>query len=181
MGLELYNTSQAAREVFQEADDSLGIKLSKLIFRGPDSKLKNTANSQPAIMTVSIAAWKAWKEQAGEDEVPPSMVAGHSLGEYSALAIGEAFDFGTGLNLVKVRAENMAQAGRLQEGSMAAIIGLDDDRVTDLCNDYSGEDIVVAANFNSPGQVVISGTPEAVTTVMTTAKSNGGRYSKYKS
>ena len=105
----------------------------------------------------------------------PAALAGHSLGEYSALAIGEAFDFATGLNLVKLRAENMAQAGRIQSGSMAAIIGLDEYRVSDLCQDYAGEGIVVAANFNSPNQVVISGTPEAVTTIMATAKSNGAR------
>ena len=75
MGLELYNTSPTAREVFQEADDSLGFKLSRLIFRGPDAKLKNTANSQPAIMTVSIACWKAWEEQAGPGSKPPNMLA----------------------------------------------------------------------------------------------------------
>ena len=171
MGSDLYQNTELGQSYFDLANSIMGCDIQSIIFEGPQETLKQTQYTQPAIYIVSVIIGKLLLEKG----LRPAALAGHSLGEYSALAIGEAFDFGTGLNLVKVRAENMAQAGRLQEGSMAAIIGLDDDRVTDLCNDYSGEGIVVAANFNSPGQVVISGTPEAVTTVMTAAKSNGAR------
>jgi len=171
MGSDLYQNTELGQSYFDLANSIMGCDIQSIIFEGPQETLKQTQYTQPAIYIVSVIIGKLLLEKG----LRPAALAGHSLGEYSALAIGEAFDFGTGLNLVKVRAENMAQAGRLQEGSMAAIIGLDDDRVTDLCNDYPGEGIVVAANFNSPGQVVISGTPEAVTTVMTTAKSNGAR------
>ena len=171
MGSDLYQNTELGQSYFDLANSIMGCDIQSIIFEGPQETLKQTQYTQPAIYIVSVIIGKLLLEKG----LRPAALAGHSLGEYSALAIGEAFDFGTGLNLVKVRAENMAQAGRLQEGSMAAIIGLDDGRVTDLCNDYPGEGIVVAANFNSPGQVVISGTPEAVTTVMTTAKSNGAR------
>ena len=171
MGSDLYQNTEFGKSYFDLANSIMGCDIQSIIFEGPQETLKQTQYTQPAIYIVSVIIGKLLLEKG----LRPAALAGHSLGEYSALAIGEAFDFGTGLNLVKVRAENMAQAGRLQEGSMAAIIGLDEHRVTDLCNDYPGEGIVVAANFNSPGQVVISGTPEAVTTVMTTAKSNGAR------
>jgi [acyl-carrier-protein] S-malonyltransferase len=171
MGNDLCQNTEFGKSYFDLANSIMGFDIQSIIFEGPQETLKQTQYTQPAIYIVSVIIGKLLLEKG----LRPAALAGHSLGEYSALAIGEAFDFGTGLNLVKVRAENMAQAGRLQKGSMAAIIGLDEHRVTDLCNDYSGEGIVVAANFNSPGQVVISGTPEAVTTVMTTAKSNGAR------
>jgi [acyl-carrier-protein] S-malonyltransferase len=97
------------------------------------------------------------------------------LGEYSSLSIANAFDFETGLSLVKIRAENMAKAGAAQGGTMAAIIGIEDNTVSELCSDYSGNGVVVAANYNSPGQVVISGSPEAVKSVMDSAKVSGAR------
>jgi len=171
MGLELYNTSPAAREVFQEADDSLGIKLSKLIFRGPDSKLKNTANSQPAIMTVSIAAWRAWKEQAGEDEVPPSMVAGHSLGEYTSMVVAGVTSFSDAVQLVRKRGQLMHQAAVKRPGGMAAIMGLDELALAGIC----AETGVEVANINGEDQIVISGDKIAVAQAMDLASAQGAK------
>ena len=171
MGHDLYQNTKLGKSYFGLANSIMGCDIQSIIFEGPRKTLKQTQYTQPAIYIVSVIIGKLLLKKG----MRPAALAGHSLGEYSALSIGEAFDFATGLNLVKLRAENMAQAERLQAGTMAAIIGLDEHRVTDLCHDYAGEGIVVAANFNSPGQVVISGTPEAVTTVMTTAKSNGAR------
>ena len=165
MGHDLYQNTELGKSYFDLANSIMGCDIQSIIFEGPRKTLKQTQYTQPAIYIVSVIIGKLLLKKG----LRPAALAGHSLGEYSALAIGEAFDFATGLNLVKLRAENMAQAGRLQSGSMAAIIGLDEYRVSDLCQDYSGEGIVVAANFNSPGQVVISGTPEAVTTIMATA------------
>ena len=105
----------------------------------------------------------------------PAAVAGHSLGEYSALTIAGAFDFDTGLNLVKIRSASMARAGLTQQGTMAAIVGLDDETVNSLCQQYKDEGSVVAANYNSPGQVVISGSPAAVKWAMESAKESGAR------
>jgi [acyl-carrier-protein] S-malonyltransferase len=171
MGLELYNTSQAAREVFQEADDSLGINLSKLIFRGPDSRLKNTANSQPAIMTVSIAAWKAWKEQTGEDEVPPSMVAGHSLGEYTSMVVAGVTSFSDAVQLVRKRGQLMQQASVKRPGGMAAIMGLDELAFAGIC----AETGVEVANINGEDQIVISGDKIAVAQAMDLASAQGAK------
>jgi [acyl-carrier-protein] S-malonyltransferase len=133
--------------------------------------LKQTQYTQPAIYIVSVILGELLKEKG----FTPNAVAGHSLGEYSALAVANAFDFETGLSLVKVRAENMAKAGATQEGAMAAIIGIEDKTISELCSDYSGNGVVVAANYNSPGQVVISGSPEAVESVMDSAKASGAR------
>ena len=171
MGHDLYQNTELGKSYFDLANSIMGCDIQSIIFKGPQEKLKQTQYTQPAIYIVSVIIGKLLLEKG----LRPVALAGHSLGEYSALAIGEAFDFSTGLNLVKLRAENMAQAGRVQSGFMAAIIGLDEYRVSDLCQDYAGEGIVVAANFNSPDQVVISGTPEAVTTIMASAKSNGAR------
>jgi len=171
MGLELYNTSQAAREVFQEADDSLGIKLSKLIFRGPDSRLKNTANSQPAIMTVSIAAWKAWKEQVGGHEVLPSMVAGHSLGEYTSMVVAGVTSFSDAVQLVRKRGQLMQQASVKRPGGMAAIMGLDELAFAGIC----AETGVEVANINGEDQIVISGDKIAVARAMDLASAQGAK------
>ena len=171
MGHDLYQNTELGKSYFDLANSIMGCDIQSIIFEGPQETLKQTQYTQPAIYIVSVIIGKLLLEKG----LRPTVLAGHSLGEYSALAIGEAFDFPTGLNLVKLRAENMALAGRLNAGSMAAIIGLDEKIVIDLCQNYPGEGIVVAANFNSPGQVIISGTSEAVTTLMATAKSNGAR------
>ncbi|MDP6861522.1 MAG: ACP S-malonyltransferase [Candidatus Marinimicrobia bacterium] len=171
MGHDLYQNTELGKSYFDLANSIMGVDIQSIIFEGPQETLKQTQYTQPAIYIVSVIIGKLLLEKG----LRPTVLAGHSLGEYSALAIGEAFDFPTGLNLVKLRAENMALAGRLNPGSMAAIIGLDEKIVIDLCQNYPGEGIVVAANFNSPRQVIISGTSEAVTTLMATAKSNGAR------
>ncbi|MCH7712426.1 MAG: ACP S-malonyltransferase [Chloroflexi bacterium] len=171
MGLELYNTSPAAREVFQEADDSLGFKLSRLIFRGPDSKLKNTANSQPAIMTVSIACWKAWEEQAGAGAKPPNVVAGHSLGEYTSMVVAGVTSFSDAVRLVRKRGQLMQQAAVNRPGGMAAIIGLEEMAFESIC----AETGVEVANINSDDQIVISGDKIAVARAMDLASARGAK------
>ena len=171
MGLELYNTSPAAREVFQEADDSLGFKLSRLIFRGPDAKLKNTANSQPAIMTVSIACWKAWEEQAGADAKPPNMLAGHSLGEYTSMVVAGVTSFSDAVRLVRKRGQLMQQAAVNRPGGMAAIMGLDEMAFEAIC----AETGVEVANINSEDQIVISGDKIAVARAMDLASACGAK------
>lgn len=171
MGLELYNTSPAAREVFQEADDSLGFKLSRLIFRGPDAKLKNTANSQPAIMTVSIACWKAWEEQAGAGVKPPNMVAGHSLGEYTSMVVAGVTSFSDAVCLVRKRGQLMQQAAVNRPGGMAAIMGLEELAFEAIC----AETGVEVANINSEDQIVISGDKIAVARAMDLASARGAK------
>ena len=171
MGLELYNTSPAAREVFQEADDSLGFKLSKLIFRGPDTKLKDTANSQPAIMTVSVAALKAWEERAGADDKPPAIVAGHSLGEYTSMVVAGVTSFSDAVRLVRKRGQLMQQAAVNRPGGMAAIMGLEELAFEAIC----AETGVEVANINADDQIVISGDKIAVARAMDLASARGAR------
>jgi len=171
MGKDLFEQSELGKQYFSQANDIMECDIQSIIFDGPEDILKQTQYTQPAIYIVSVILGELLKKNG----FSPDGVAGHSLGEYSALAIANAFDFETGLSLVKIRAESMAHAGEIQEGKMAAIVGMDDESVIQLCNQYEGEGVVVAANFNSPGQVVISGTPSAVEVVMSSAKENGAR------
>ena len=119
MGLQLYNSSQAAREVFQEADESLGVSLSEVIFKGPETELRDTINSQPAIMADSIACWKAWEEYLGSKIEPPAALAGHSLGEYTSMVVGGVISFADGVRLVRERGRLMQQAAIDRPGGMA--------------------------------------------------------------
>ena len=174
MGLELYNSSPAAREVFQEADDSLGFKLSKVIFEGPEPDLRDTVNSQPAIMTVSMACYRAWREQAGgSSEAPaqPDIVAGHSLGEYTSMVVAGVTGFADGVRLVRERGRLMQQASVNRPGGMAAIIGLDEFAFESIC----AETGVEVANVNSADQIVISGDKVAVAQAMDLASARGAR------
>jgi [acyl-carrier-protein] S-malonyltransferase len=171
MGKDLFDQTDLGKHYFECANEIMGCDIQSIIFDGPEDTLKQTQYTQPSIYIVSVILGELLKEKG----FFPNAVAGHSLGEYSALAVANAFDFETGLSLVKVRAESMAKAGEIQEGTMAAIVGMDDEAVTDLCSSYSGNGVVVAANFNSPGQVVISGSPDAVVTVMDSAKESGAR------
>ncbi|MEC9050525.1 MAG: ACP S-malonyltransferase [Candidatus Neomarinimicrobiota bacterium] len=171
MGKDIFEHTDLGKHYFECANNILECDIQSIIFNGPKEKLKQTQYTQPAIYIVSVILGELLKEKG----FTPNAVAGHSLGEYSALAVANAFDFETGLSLVKVRAENMAKAGSTQEGTMAAIIGIEDKTVSELCSDYSGNGVVVAANYNSPGQVVISGSPEAVESVMDSAKASGAR------
>jgi [acyl-carrier-protein] S-malonyltransferase len=162
MGRDLAERFPAARELFQRADDILGHPLSRLCFEGPAGELTATENSQPAIFTHSLAAaWSAWpRGEAPTVEVVAG--AGLSLGEYAALVFAGALTFDAGLRLVARRGRLMAEAGRKHPGTMASIMGLADDLVVDICRQASVVGVVVAANFNCPGQVVVSGEVAAV-------------------
>lgn len=171
MGLDLYNTSRAAREVFEEADDSLGFQLSRLIFDGPAEELQDTMNSQPAIMLVSIACWRAWEEFLGAQTPRPSSVAGHSLGEYTSLVVSGVISFKDGLQLVRERGRLMHEASVERPGGMAAILGLDEYALEHIC----AETGVELANINSDDQIVISGDKIAVVRAMDLASARGAK------
>jgi [acyl-carrier-protein] S-malonyltransferase len=169
MGLGVYHASKAAREVFEEADDSLGFPLSQLIFNGPAEELRDTINSQPAIMVVSIACWKAWEEFLGKRPPHPVAVAGHSLGEYTSLVVAGVVTFGDALRLVRERGRLMHQASKERPGGMAAILGLDEYALEHIC----AETGVELANINSDDQIVISGDKIAVARAMDLASARG--------
>lgn len=166
MGRALFEKSEAARQIFAQANDILGYDLQKLCFEGPQEELTDTRHAQPALLTVGVLHWL----QAQSDGIVAQMTAGHSLGEYAALVAAGALSFESALRLVQQRAELMAGA---PHGAMAALIGLADDKVLDVLQNTEGT--VVAANFNSPGQIVISGAPEAVENAMSAAKSAGAK------
>ena len=168
MGAELARTYPTAAEVFQEADAALGRALSQLCFEGPESDLKQTENTQLAILTCSVATVRVLKEFG----IVPTAVAGHSLGEYSALVAAEVLDFSDALRLVNARASLMAAAGETQQGTMAAILGMEVEHLQQFCDTTEG--IVNIANYNCPGQLVISGEVDAVNHVVELAKSEIG-------
>jgi len=171
MGAELFESSQAARETFQEADDSLGFPLSRLIFEGPAKELQNTANSQPAIMTVSIAAWRTWNEMQGPKAMEAKAVAGHSLGEYTSLVAADVIEFYDAVKLVRQRGELMNQAAVNRPGAMAAILGLNQLAFEQICNETGVE----LANINTDDQIVISGDKIAVARAMDLASARGAK------
>jgi [acyl-carrier-protein] S-malonyltransferase len=171
MGKDLYATKPKVRELYNKSNEIMGLDLAKICFEGPEDKLKQTEITQPSIFVHSIAVYELIK-----DEFPaPSAVAGHSLGEYSALVVAGSISFEDGLRLVKIRGELMAAAGIEQPGTMGAIIGLDKHVVNDICESLRSTGIVCAANFNSPGQIVISGNIEAVRAAMVLAKERGAK------
>ena len=173
MGNDLYLNSPAAREVFEEADDILGQSLTRMMFDGPESDLKQTLNSQPAIMVVSIACWKAWEEILGRDRHDVLSVAGHSLGEYTALVVSGVLSFADGLRLVQERGKLMQQASIEHPGAMAAVLGLDEESLEHVCSETGVE----LANINSDDQMVISGDKLAVAQAMDLALARGARKS----
>jgi [acyl-carrier-protein] S-malonyltransferase len=158
MGRELCERVPAARDTFAEADALLGFSLSTLCFDGPADELKRTSIAQPALVTMSTALWRALAPR----ELSLAAVAGHSLGEYSALVAAGALTFPDALRLVRRRGELMEEAGAAQPGGMAAVIGLADDEVAALCAEVAEHGILVPANYNSPGQVVVSGETAAI-------------------
>jgi [acyl-carrier-protein] S-malonyltransferase len=177
MGHELYETYPATKEVFDEADRILGFSLSRLCFEGPEETLTNTVNAQPGVFTTSMACWRALKSVAPGVFAAPSFVAGHSLGEYSALAAAGALDFADGLRLVRERGRLMKLAGERRPGGMAAILGLNDvavDKVCQRARDETGG-VIQAVNYNAPGQIVISGDDAALERAMTLATEAGAR------
>jgi [acyl-carrier-protein] S-malonyltransferase len=170
MGLDLYRNFSAAREVFAEADEALGLPLSRLCFEGPEEELAQTVNAQPAILTVSIACLKAAAQVAGQ-LICPAFMAGHSLGEYTALVAAQVLDFGDVVRLTRERGRLMQEAGVRVPGGMVAIIGLDEVSVEQVCQETGAE----IANLNSPGQIVISGTRQAMVRAMDLARAMGAR------
>ncbi len=176
MGRDLAAASGAAREVFQEVDDTLGQRLSKLMFEGPAEELTLTANAQPALMAVSIAVLRVLQHEAGlvlPDRV--RLLAGHSLGEYSALAAAGVFDLATAARLLRLRGEAMQQAVAPGVGAMAALLGVTFDDAVAICDEAAEGQVVQPANDNGGGQVVISGHAEAVDRAIDLAKARGFR------
>jgi [acyl-carrier-protein] S-malonyltransferase len=169
MGKALFDASAAARDVFQRADDALGFSISQLCFDGPQDELTLTAHAQPAIVTTSIAALAALREAVPALPLP-TMAAGHSLGEYSALVAAGAFSLEDAVRLVHLRGRAMQEAVPAGEGAMAAILGGDADAVAALCADAADSGVVSPANFNAPGQIVIAGAKPAVARASELAK-----------
>jgi [acyl-carrier-protein] S-malonyltransferase len=174
MGQDLYDLP-AARAVFDEADQVLGFALSELCFAGPEAELTATEAAQPALLTVSTAVMRVLRERYGADWSLPIAVAGHSLGEYSAVVAAGGLDFATALRLVRRRGELMAAA---RDGSMAAVIGMDAGALEAVCSDINADGslgVVVVANYNSPEQLVLSGSPAAVAQAGALARERGAR------
>ncbi len=172
MGRDLFDASPAARAVFEEANDALGEDLSKLIFEGPAEDLTLTANTQPAILTVSIAAWRAFSEKC---DIEPTFVAGHSLGEFSALVASGTMKFSDAVRTTRARGKFMQEAVSAGHGAMAAIMKKESNEVFDACREAAQGQIVSPANFNSPGQVVISGDADAVKRASELLAASGGK------
>lgn len=172
MGKELSDNFAVARETFEEANDTLGFDLAKLCYEGPEDELKLTANTQPAILTTSVATLRVVQQETG---LQPDFVAGHSLGEYSALVAAGALDFADAVSVVRKRGTYMQQAVPVGTGAMAAILGLEADVLERLCEQAAQGEVVSAANYNSPGQIVIAGNTAAVDRAIELAKENGAR------
>ena len=174
MGKDICGADPRVRAIFDRADEVLGFALSRTCFEGPAEDLTQTKNTQPAIFLHSVALSAVLGRVAGE----PSAVAGHSLGEYSALVHAGALGFEEGLRLVRLRGELMQRAGEERPGTMAAVVGRDRGAVEDDCREASAAGIVQCANFNSPGQIVISGSVAGVRKAMEIAKAKGARLVK---
>ena len=172
MGKDLADNFQVARHTFAEADDALGFKLSALCFNGPEDDLKLTFNTQPAILTTSIAALRVVQQETG---LQPDCVAGHSLGEYSALVCSGALSLADAVRTVRSRGTFMQEAVPVGVGAMAAILSVEADELTAICEEAAQDEVVAPANFNSPGQIVIAGHATAVNRAIEIAKSKGYR------
>jgi len=168
MGEDFYNNSNYAQDIYKIASDILGFNLQEFSFNGPEETLKETQYTQPAIFVHSIIVDKFLKDK----DIRANAVAGHSLGEFSALVSADVLSFESALEIVKVRSSEMAQAGKNAPGTMAAILGADDDQLKIICNQNG---VVVPANINAPGQVVISGEIKAIKNAIITAKEIGIR------
>jgi [acyl-carrier-protein] S-malonyltransferase len=172
MGRELFENFSEAKEVFEEADDALGFKLSEMCFSGDESELQLTANTQPAILTTSIAIFRVLKK---ENFPSPDFVAGHSLGEYSALVAAGSLSLSDAVKLVRARGTYMQEAVPPGVGAMAAVIGSDIETITKTCIDAAQGQVCSAANINSASQVVIAGNAEAVDRAVELLKERGAR------
>ena len=176
MGTELAAASSVAAQTIAEANDVLGVDLQSLMTNGPAETLEDTYNAQSAILAVSVAAYRA-VQSSWEGDLNPAMVAGHSLGEFSALVAADALSYADALRLVRERGRIMKQAGETTPGAMAAVLGLDDDTLATVCAEASSEagSVVVVANRNCPGQTVISGAISALELAADKAKERGAK------
>ena len=171
MGKDLYDNNPKAKELFEKANDILGYRITDIMFAGTDDELKQTKVTQPAVFLHSVI-----KAISLGDEFKPSMVAGHSLGEFSALVAAGALNFEDGLRLVYARAMAMQKACEAAPSTMAAIVGLPDDKIEEICAEVSKEgSVVVPANYNCPGQLVISGNVEAINEACEKLKAAGAK------
>jgi len=171
MGRELAETFPVARRIFEETDRALGFSLSKLCFDGPAEDLQLTANTQPSILAASVAAAEVLREKG----VQAAFVAGHSLGEYSALVVAGSLSIGEAVRLVRKRGQYMQEAVPVGQGAMAALLGLDVSAIEGVCRDAAQGEVVSPANFNSPGQIVIAGHAGAVRRAAELAKVRGAK------
>jgi [acyl-carrier-protein] S-malonyltransferase len=175
MGKALYDASETARRVFRRADEILGFALTKLCFEGPEQELNDTINAQPAILTVSVACLNAMRErwQATGQTMAPRYVAGHSLGEFTALVAADVIDFDTALVLVRERGRLMKENGKERPGGMLAVLGLDRPIVEEVVAEASAYGVITLANANSPGQLVLSGEATALDRAAELARARG--------
>lgn len=167
-----FTESRSVREVFAEASDVLGQDLWQLVAEGPAEDLNATVNTQPVMLTAGYAVYRAWRDAGGAE---PAVMAGHSLGEYTALVASGSLTFRDALPLVRFRGQAMQQAVPVGEGAMAAILGLDDDAVREACRESTDGQVVEPVNFNAPSQVVIAGHRTAVERGMAAAKARGAK------
>jgi [acyl-carrier-protein] S-malonyltransferase len=172
MGRELSENFKTAARSFEEADDALGFAISRLCYEWPEDQLKLTANTQPAILAASVAALRVLRE---ESPVTPAFLAGHSLGEYSALVASGALSFGDALRVVRARGSFMQDAVPVGVGAMAAILGVEPELLLEICAEAAQGETVSPANYNSPGQIVIAGHTGAVNRAIEIAKARGFR------
>lgn len=172
MGKDLAGNFSVAKRVFEEADESLGFDLSGLCFNGPEEELKLTRNTQPAILTMSIAALRVVESETG---LCPAVAAGHSLGEYSALVCSDAIDFASAVQVVRLRGTFMQEAVPVGVGAMAAILSAEAEALVEICAEAAQGEVVAPANYNSPGQIVIAGHASAVNRAIEIAKGRGYR------
>jgi len=172
MGKEFYDQFRVAKEVFEEADDTLRFSISSLCFQGQEEELRLTENTQPAILTTSIAALKVLQTEKG---INPKFAAGHSLGEYSALVASGTLSFSEAVQTVRLRGKFMQEAVPVGEGAMAAILGMERKEVEKLCEEAAAGEVLSPANFNCPGQIVIAGHLKAVHRAIEKVKQNGKR------
>jgi [acyl-carrier-protein] S-malonyltransferase len=172
MQAELAANAPAVGETYAEASNELGFDLWDLVQNGPKETLDETVNTQQAMLAAGVAAWRSWRQAGG---AAPQMVAGHSLGEYAALVAAGVLEFRDAVSVVRRRAELMQGAVPPGEGAMAAILGLDDQVVVDVCRDASSVGVAEAVNFNSPGQVVIAGAHDAIAKAIELAREAGAR------
>jgi [acyl-carrier-protein] S-malonyltransferase len=172
MGKELADAFPVARQVFEEANDALGLKLSAICFSGSDEELRLTANTQPAILTTSVAVLRVLEQESG---LTAAYLAGHSLGEYSALVCSGALAFADAVRTVRARGTFMQEAVPVGTGTMAAMLSIEKEELEDICREASQGEVVSPANFNSPGQIVIAGSTAAINRAIEIAKGRGFR------